>query len=395
MSKQAENTMIYLDYNATSPVDPRVLEAMLPFYRQSYGNPSSVYRFAQQARKAVEDARSKVAKLINADPREIFFTSGGTEADNLAIKGITAVLAKKGKHILTSKIEHHAVLEPVKFLSKNGFLATFVDVDEYGMIDLNGFKESIREDTILASVMFANNEVGTIQPIKELAAICYERGVVFHTDAVQAVGKLEIDVKELAVGALSLSAHKFQGPKGVGALYLRKGVSIAPLFLGGGHERGFRSGTENVGGIVGLGVAAYLASKEMVEDQKRIKSLRDKLEKAITSLISETKVNGHPSLRLDSTLNVCMRYIEGEGILISLDFEGVCASSGSACTSGSLDPSHVLLAMGIPHEIAHGSLRLSLGKFTTEAEIDKVIEVLPGIIERLRVMSPFWKKGKQ
>jgi len=387
--------MIYLDYNATAPLDKRVLEVMLPYLKQNYSNPSSVYSFAKEAKKAVEQARVHVTKLINCAPEELFFTSGGTESDNTAIKGVAFKLQSKARHIITSKIEHHAVLEPCKFLEEMGFKVTYLDVDEYGLIDPEQLKKSITDETILVSVMYANNEVGTIQPIKEIAAICRERKVYFHTDAVQAIGKLKVDVKDLGVDLLSLSAHKFCGPKGVGALYAKKGVKFSPLLHGGGHEKGKRSGTENVASIVGLGEAARLALDEMKGEEQRIRPLRDKLEAGILKKIPEVKLNGHPQKRLYNTLNVCMKYIEGESILMDLDHKGICASSGSACTSGSLEPSHVLLAMGIPHEIAHGSLRFSLGRYTKEDDIEKVLKFLPPIIERLRNMSPLWKGAKK
>ncbi len=383
--------MIYLDHNATSPLDRRVYEKMIPYLTDIYSNPSSIYRFAQGARSAVEDARLYLAQLLNADTKEIIFTSSGTEADNLAIKGIACQLREKGKHIITSKIEHHAILHTCEFLEKYGFEVTYLDVDEYGLVNLDQLKKSLRKDTTLVSIMLANNEIGTIQPIKDIATICHENGSLLHTDAVQAVGKMPIDVKELGIDALSLSGHKFYGPKGVGALYLKKGIKIIPLLHGGGHESGRRSSTENVAGIVGLGEAARLAKLEMKANEAKIRPLRDKLEREIIAKVPEVKVNGHPEKRLYNTLNICLKYIEGEGILINLDFEDICANSGSACTSGSLDPSHVLLALGLPHEIAHGSLRLSLGKDNTPEQIDKVIEVLPKIAERLRSMSPFWQ----
>ncbi|MFH1503819.1 MAG: cysteine desulfurase NifS [Candidatus Omnitrophota bacterium] len=385
--------MIYLDYNATSPLDKRVLEAMMPYYKGNYSNPSSVYSSARQVKEAINLARARVAELINADVQEVIFTSGGTEADNTAIKGIAFKNQAKGRHIVTSKIEHHAVLEPCKFLEEAGFSVTYLDVDEFGLIDLKQLEKSIREDTILVSIMFANNEVGTIQPIKDINSICREKEVYFHTDAVQGVGKVKIDIQELGVDMLSLSSHKFCGPKGVGALYARKGVKFSPLLHGGGHERARRSGTENVAGIAGLGEAAKLAKGEMELEQKRIKFLRDKLETGIMKKISHVKLNGHPTQRLYNTLSVCVKYIEGESMLIDLDAEGICASSGSACTSGSLKPSHVLLAMGISYEVAHGSLRFSLGKYTQEEDVNKVLEVLPSTVERLRKMSPLWGRG--
>ncbi len=383
--------MIYMDHNATTPLDKRILEKMLPYLKDIYSNPSSVYRFAQESKKAVEDARSLVARLLCASPDEIVFNSGGTESDNTAIKGIALMHRKKGNHIITSKIEHHAVLHACEFLEKIGFEVTYLDVDEYGVIDIEQLKASIKKETILVSVMHANNEVGTIQPIEEIADICKSHKVYFHTDAVQTVGKIKIDVGDLGVDLLSLSSHKFYGPKGVGALYVKKGTKLFPLLHGGGHEMGRRSGTENVAGIVGLGEAARLAMGESEVESKRIAVLCDRLQAGIISKIPESKVNGHSSARLANTLNVCIRHIEGESILINLDFEGICASSGSACTSGSLEPSHVLLAMGIPAEVAHGSLRLSLGKQNTDKDVDKILEVLPPIVEKLRKISPFWQ----
>jgi len=383
--------MIYLDYNATTPTDERVLKKMMPYFKDIYSNPSSVYRFAQESKRAVEEARENLAKLLNAEASEIVFTSGGTESDNTAIKGIALAKEAKGKHIITSKIEHHAVLHACGFLESQGFEVTYLGVDQYGRINLKELKESIRKDTILVSIIYANNEVGTIQPIKEIADICRGSKVCFHSDAVQAVGKVNVDLGVLGLDLLSLSGHKFYGPKGVGALYVKKGLKFIPLFHGGGHERGRRSGTENVSGIVGLGEAARIAKLEIEDEGKRVKLLRDKLEQGILKSIPEVKANGDPDNRVFNTLNVCIRHIEGESILINLDFEGICASSGSACTSGSLEPSHVLLAMGIPAEIAHGSLRMSLGKHTNIKEIDKVLEALPPIVEKLRKISPFWQ----
>jgi len=383
--------MIYLDYNATTPTDERVLKKMMPYFKDIYSNPSSVYRFAQESKRAVEEARENLAKLLNAEASEIVFTSGGTESDNTAIRGIALAKAAKGKHIITSKIEHHAVLHACGSLESQGFEVTYLGVNQYGRISLEELEKSIRKDTILVSIIYANNEVGTIQPIKEIADICKSKGVCFHSDAVQAAGKVNIDLGVLGLDLLSLSGHKFYGPKGVGALYVKKGLKFIPLLHGGGHERGRRSGTENVSGIVGLGEAARIAKLEIEDEGKRVKLLRDKLEQGILKSIPEVKANGDPDNRMFNTLNVCIRHIEGESILINLDFEGICASSGSACTSGSLEPSHVLLAMGIPAEIAHGSLRMSLGKHTNIKEIDKVLEVLPPIVEKLRKISPFWQ----
>ncbi|MCK5287929.1 MAG: cysteine desulfurase NifS [Candidatus Omnitrophica bacterium] len=384
--------MIYLDYNATTPIDKLVLEKMTPYLKDFYSNPSSVYRFAQESKRAIENARFYVADLISADPEEVIFTSGGTEADNFAIKGRAFFYQDKGNHIITSKIEHHAVLKSCEFLKKIGFEITYLDVDKYGIIDLNQLEESIRNDTVLVSIMYANNEVGSIQPIKNISKICNKNGIIFHTDAVQALGKIDISVKDLNVDLLSISSHKIYGPKGVGALYVKKGVKLIPLHHGGGQERNMRAGTENVPGIVGFGEACRISKEELKEQEKKIRLLRDKLEEGIKQKIPDIKVNGHHDKRLYNTLNICFKYIEGESILINLDFEGICTSSGSACTSGSLEPSHVLLSMGIPHELSHGSLRFSLGKFNTMRDIDRVLEVLPLIIEKLRKISPFWQK---
>ena len=383
--------MVYLDYNATTPLDKRILEKMSPYFKNVYSNPSSVYRFAQESKRAVEEARDSLARLLGAEPGEVVFTSGGTESDNTAIKGIAFACQDKGKHIITSSIEHYAALRSCQAMEKLGFEVTYLEVDEYGLVNLEELEKSIKDKTILVSIMHTNNEVGTIQPIKEIADICKKKGVYFHSDAVQAVGKIDVDVRALGVDLLSLSGHKFYGPKGVGALYIKKGVKFFPLLHGGGHERGRRSGTENVAGIVGLGEAARLAKLEIKDEEKRIRVLRDKLEAGIKEKIPEIKINGYPRNRIYNTLNVCIRHIEGESILINLDFEGICASSGSACTSGSLEPSHVLLAMGMPADIAHGSLRMSLGKYTSNKDIDKVLTVLPPIVGKLRKISPFWQ----
>ncbi len=381
---------IYLDYNATTPVDPEVVKAMLPYLEKYFHNPSSLYKGSFKVRTDVESAREKVAKLINARPEEIVFTSGGSEADNMAIKGVAFSRSQKGKHIITSSIEHHAVLHTCQFLEKMGFEVTYLPVDRYGLVDPDDLKKAIRKDTILVSIMLANNEIGTIEPIKDLAQVAHEHDVLFHTDAVQAVGKIPVDVKDLGIDLLSMSAHKFYGPKGVGALYIRKGIKISPLIHGGSQEKNRRAGTENVAGIIGMGKAAEIALEEMGEEERKIRPLRDKLEEGIVSRIPEVIVNGHPERSLYNTLNICVKYIEGESMLALLDAQGISASSGSACTSSSLEPSHVLLAIGIPHEIAHGSLRFSFGKHNTREDVDKVLEALPGIVEKLRKLSPYW-----
>ena len=385
---------IYLDYAATTPCHPEVIEEMLPFFNQIYGNPSSVYQLAQKAKGAIEEAREKVARLLNAEPEEIIFTGGGTEADNMAIKGVAFANKKRGNHIITSKIEHHAVINTCKWLEKQGLKVTYISVDKFGVIDLDELRKSLTDKTILISIMHANNEVGTIEPIQEIAKIARERGIYFHTDAVQTTGKVPIDVKESGIDMLSLSGHKLYGPKGIGALYVRKGVKISPLIHGGHHERNRRAGTENVPGIVGLGKACEIASKEMANEEKRLRELRDRLYKGLNERIDDIILNGHPQHRLPGILNICVKYVEGESMLINLDLEGICVSSGSACTSGSLEPSHVLLAMGVPAEVAHGSLRFSLRRNTTQKDIDRVISVLPSVVEKLRAMSPFGKEAK-
>ena len=380
--------LIYLDNNATTPVEPRVLEAMLPYLGEKYGNPSSIYTMGREARQAVNSARESVAQLIGAQPEEIIFTSGGTEADNLAIKGIAFALREKGNHIITSAVEHHAVLNCCKWMKKNGFEVTYVGVDPDGVIHIDELKSAITSRTILITVMHANNETGTIEPIEEVAAIARERGIVVHTDAVQSVGKFPVDVRKQDVNLLSLSGHKIYGPKGVGALYVKKGTRMTSLFQGGHHEWNRRSGTENVPGIVGLGRAAEIAREEMADLAKREGRLRDRLLQGIMNTIPDILVTGHPEKGLANTLMICVKYVEGEAILLHLDAMGVATSSGSACTSGSLDPSHVLLAMGVPVEVAHGSVRFSLGRSTTEEQIDRVIEVFAPIVKNLRAMSP-------
>lgn len=386
---------VYMDNSATTPVKEEVLKEMLPYFTSKYGNPSSVYSLGNESKNAIEIAREKVAKALNAKPNEIFFTAGGSEADNWAIKGVAYANKGKGNHIITSKIEHHGILHTCKYLEKHGFNVTYLDVDEYGLVDLQQLEEAITDDTILITIMFANNEIGTIQPIKEIGKIAKDKGVLFHTDAVQAVGHVKIDVDDLNIDLLSLSAHKFYGPKGVGALYVRRGVKIDPLISGGGQEGNRRAGTENVPGIVGMGKAIELAYEDLEEKNARLIKLRDSLIQKIFDNIDYVRLNGHPTKRLPGNVNVCFEFIEGESLLLSLDMEGIAASSGSACTSGTLEPSHVLLAIGLPHEIAHGSLRLSLGDFNTEEEVDYVVEKLVEIIARLRAMSPLYEDVKE
>ncbi len=386
---------IYLDHNATTPLHPEVLEAMLPYYKEAFGNPSTIYFFGQETRKATDEAREKVANLIGASPEEIIFTSGGTEADNLALKGVAAALEKKGKHIVTSSIEHHAVLSSLKYLEKRGCKVSFLPVDEHGWLDPKKVKEAITSQTVLISVMHGNNEVGTIEPISEIGEIARKAGIYLHTDAVQTIGKIKVNVDDLKVDLLSLSAHKFYGPKGVGALYVRKGTRIHPLLHGGYQERRRRAGTENVAGIVGLGKAAEIASKEMVQQSRRESNLRDKLEKMIKENINHCRLNGHPTRRLPNTLNVSFEFIEGESLILNLDLKGIAASTGSACTSGSLEPSHVLMAMGVPPEIAQGSIRFSLGRDTGKEDIDYTVENLVEIVARLREMSPLFAGRKK
>lgn len=384
---------VYMDNAATTKLSPDVLNAMMPYLTDIYGNASSVHAFGHEAREGVEHARNQVAAAINASPDEIFFTAGGTESDNMAIKGVAHKYAKKGKHIITTAIEHHAVLHTCEALEKEGYEVTYLPVDEDGLISVEQVKAAMRDDTLLVTVMFANNEVGTIEPIAEIGALCRERNVLFHTDAVQAVCHVPIDVKVMNIDLMSISAHKFHGPKGIGALYCRKGIVLEPVIVGGAQERKRRAGTENVAGIVGLGAAIERAHKNMSADMARVSALRDKLISGILKNIPYVKLNGHPTQRLPQNVNFSIRYIEGESILLMLDINGIAASSGSACTSGSLDPSHVLLAMGIPHEIAHGSLRLTLSDMTTDEEVDYVLETLTKIVKRLRDMSPLVPAG--
>ncbi|MBU3803842.1 MAG: cysteine desulfurase NifS [Candidatus Cellulosilyticum pullistercoris] len=383
---------IYFDNAATTPVHKEVVEAMLPYFTENFGNPSSVYQIAQINKKAVDDSRETIAKAIGAQANEIFFTSGGSEADNWAIKGIALAHKNKGNHIITTKIEHHAVLHTCEFLEKNGFEVTYLDVDENGMVHPEDVEAAIKETTILISIMYANNEIGTINPIKEIGAIAKAHKIPFHTDAVQAIGQVRIDVKEENIDLLSLSAHKINGPKGMGVLYIRRGLKIENLIHGGAQERGRRAGTENVPGIVGLAKAMEIAYTDFEAKIEKMTALRDKLIKGLLENIPYTKLNGHPTMRLANNSNIGVEYVEGESLLLLLDMNGISGSSGSACTSGSLDPSHVLLAIGIPHERAHGSIRLTLGSQNTEEEIDKVIEVMPGIVQRMRDMSPLWEE---
>ena len=379
---------IYLDHAATTPVDPAVVETMLPFFTEYFGNPSSVYTEGRGVKKSIEAARLQIAKAINADPREIYFTGSGSEADNWAIKGIAMKNQAKGKHIITSTIEHHAVLHTCEYLEKQGFEVTYLPVDEYGLISLDDLRNAIRTDTILVTIMFANNEIGTVEPIKEIGEIVKEKGIIFHTDAVQALGNIPVDVKDLNVDLLSISAHKIYGPKGIGALFIRKGVPIDNLIHGGAQERKKRAGTENTAEIVAFGKAAEMASEHLEENAAHMKELRDLLIKGVMDNIPQVRLNGHPEKRLPGNANFCFDYIEGESILLSLDIIGIAGSSGSACTSGSLDPSHVLLAIGLPAGVAHGSLRLTIGKHTTVEDINYVVENMIQIIERLRLMSP-------
>jgi len=383
---------IYLDNAATTPTDTRVLQAMLPYFTEVYGNPSSLHAFGQEAKHAIEDARYGIAAFIGAKPEEIIFTSGGTESNNCAIKGIAYARREKGNHIITSKIEHHAILEPCHSLEKQGFEITCIPADKHGLVDPADVEKAITEKTILISIMHANNEIGTIQPIAEIGKIARGKGVYFHTDAVQTLGHLPIDVNDLNVDILSASGHKLHGPKGVGILYVRKGVRMHPFMHGGDQEKGRRASTHNVPGIVGFGKAVELAKAEMGKEIEQLTFLRDKLIKGIISTIGFTRLNGHPTQRLPNNVNVSISYVEGESMLLNLDMEGIACSTGSACTSSSLEPSHVLMAIGLPHELAHGSLRFTLGRPTSEDDIVYVLAVLPAIVGKLRSMSPLYKK---
>jgi len=385
---------IYLDHSATTPVHPEVLEAMLPFYKGVFGNASSIHSFGRESKVALDESREKVAKFLNADPLEIYFTSGGTESDNLAIKGIAWANRKKGNHIITSKIEHHAVLESCKYLEREGFEVTYLPVDRCGLVDPEELKRNIRKDTILVSIMHANNETGTIEPIEELSKITRENGVYFHTDAVQSTGKMKVDVQKLGVDLLSLSAHKFYGPKGVGAIYIRRGIRLTPLSHGGHHEKARRAGTENVPGIVGLAKALEIAVRDMEEEERRLKNLSERFFKKITEKIPDVFLNGHPEQRIPNTLNLSFKGVEGESIILNLDLKGIAVASGSACTSGSLEPSHVLSAMDAPPDLAQSSIRFSLGRSNTIDDLDYVVEVLPEIVSKLRSMSPIYQKER-
>ncbi|MBR6300970.1 MAG: cysteine desulfurase NifS [Clostridia bacterium] len=380
---------IYMDNAATTAVSPVVLEKMLPFFTELYGNASSIHGTGRDARKALEDARRRVAAVLNCKPNELYFTSGGSESDNWAIKGIAFANRKRGNHIITSSIEHHAVLHTCQWLEKQGFSVTYLPVDEFGRVSAKDVEAAITDQTILISIMAANNEIGTLQPIKEIGRIAKQHKVYFHTDAVQAVGAIPIDVQEIGCDMLSLSAHKFHGPKGVGALYIRQGTRIDQFMHGGAQERGKRATTENIPGIIGLATAIELATENLEEKSARICSMRDQLIDNLTKL-PYVRLNGHRTERLPNNVNISVRFVEGEALLLRLDLAGIAASSGSACTSGSLDPSHVLLAIGLPHEIAHGSLRLSLSDTTKQEDIDYVLSVLPGIIDDLRAMSPLY-----
>ncbi|MFA7303626.1 MAG: cysteine desulfurase NifS [Methanoregula sp.] len=387
-----EKRIIYMDHAATTYVKKDVVAAMRPYLTEQYGNPSSIYGIARESRRAVDVARAQVAQALNADLDEIYFTSGGSESDNWALKGVAWANRKRGNHIITTRIEHHAILHACQFLEREGFEVTYLPVDRYGLVDPVTLEAAITDKTILISIMYANNEIGTIEPIAELGAIARAHKVYFHTDAVQAIGNVPIDVKAQNIDMLSLSAHKFYGPKGVGALYIKKGVRIENLIHGGAQERKRRAGTENLAGIVGMGKAIEIATADIPGHNAKISAMRDRLTKTVLAEIPHTRLNGHPEKRLPGNFNISFEFIEGESMLLWLDDEGICASTGSACTSGSLEPSHVLLATGLPVEVSHGSLRLTLGDVNTEADVDTVLAVLPKIVMRLREMSPLFQK---
>lgn len=384
-------SVIYLDNNATTKVDPRVLEAMLPFFKDEYGNPSSMYKFGGKIQRNLDTARSQVAGLINAHPEEILFTSCGTESDNTALVAALESFPEK-RHIVTTRVEHSAIMNMCKELARKGYAITYLPVDRNGMIDLDELSQAITPSTAIVSVMYANNETGVVYPIDEIAQIVKAKGALFHTDAVQAVGKLPVDMAKTPVDMLSLSGHKLHAPKGVGALYIRRGTRFKPYIIGGHQEEGRRGGTENVASIVGLGVACELANQYITHENTEVKRLRDKLESTLLNIVPSSMLNGHKQSRLPNTTNISFEYIEGEAILLLMDEHHICASSGSACTSGAIEPSHVLRAMGVPFTAAHGSVRFSLSRYSTEQEIDTVIDILPPIIERLRRMSPFWQE---
>ena len=379
-----------MDHNATTPVHPVVLDAILPYYREMYGNASSVHAFGREARGAMEEAREKIAEFIGAQPREVIFTSGGTESDNFAIEGAAFENSKKGNHIVTSSIEHHAVLNTCKHLETHGFEVSYLGVDRYGMVDPDNVREAVKEDTILITIMHANNEVGTIEPMQEIGRIAKEEGIIFHTDAVQAVGKILVNVDELGVDLMSMSAHKIYGPKGIGALYMRRGTKVEPLVRGGHHERNRRGGTENVPGIVGFGKAIEIAAADMEEEGKRLWNLTEKLKTGLQDQLEYVYANSHPTQRLPNTMNISFEFLEGESIVLNLDMKGIAVSTGSACTSGSLEPSHVLMALGLSPAAAQGAIRFSLGRDNTESDVNYVLEELPPIIRRLREMSPLY-----
>jgi cysteine desulfurase len=380
----------YFDYAGTTPTDPEVIEAMQPYFYEKFGNPSSLHYFGQEARKAMEEARAKLVLFLGAKEEEIIFTSGGTESNNFVLHGVVYANEKKGNHIITSAVEHHAILEPARFLETHGFKVTYVKVDEHGIVSLEEIKKAITDKTILISIMHANNEIGTIQPIKAISQIAKEKGIYFHCDAVQTVGHIPTNVNDLGVDLLSLSAHKFYGPKGIGALYVRKGTKIAPFLRGGGQEKHRRGSTENVPGIVGLGKAIELCKYKMAKEEKEQIVMRDRIIKELKSKIDRLYLNGHPVNRLPNNVNFSVEYIEGESMLLNLDLLGIAASTGSACTSGDLEPSHVLLAIGRPHELCHGSMRFTLGRFTNKEDIDYLIEHFPKIVSKLRAISPLY-----
>jgi cysteine desulfurase len=388
-----DRQLVYMDHAATTAVDPEIVQAMVPYLHNHFGNPSSIYSIAREAKEAVDSARGQVATALGAKPDEIFFTSGGTESDNWAIKGVAFANRKRGDHIITSKIEHHAVLHTCQYLEKQGFRVTYLPVDQYGLVDPGDLERAITGKTTIVSIMFANNEIGTIEPVRELATITHEHGAYFHTDAVQAVGHIPVSVENTGADLLSLSGHKFNGPKGTGALLIRKGVRIDTILHGGGQERNRRAGTENLAGIVGTGKAIELATTGIEEKGARIRTMRDRLISGILGSIQHTRLNGHPTQRLPGNLNISFDFIEGESMLLLLDSFGICASTGSACTSGSLEPSHVLLATGLPAETAHGSLRLTLDAENTDEEVDYVLSTLPKVVGRLREMSPLGKQA--